>query len=48
VGEWVSSQIDLHRIYGGVVPGLASREHLENFPALCEVLKAEIGWEKIT
>ncbi|HLS27968.1 MAG TPA: tRNA (adenosine(37)-N6)-threonylcarbamoyltransferase complex transferase subunit TsaD [Opitutales bacterium] len=47
VGEWVSSQIDLHRIYGGVVPDLASREHLENFPALCEVLKAEIGWGKI-
>lgn len=47
-GEWVSSQIDLHRVYGGVVPDLASREHLRNFPALCEALKEEIGWEKIT
>ncbi len=31
VGEWVHSQIDLHREYGGVVPDLASREHLNNF-----------------
>jgi len=48
VGEWVSSQIDLHRLYGGVVPDLASREHLRNFPALCRLLKEEIGWERIT
>ncbi|MDJ0566501.1 MAG: tRNA (adenosine(37)-N6)-threonylcarbamoyltransferase complex transferase subunit TsaD, partial [Microcystis sp. M49629_WE12] len=25
----VSSQIDLHRLYGGVVPEMASRQHLE-------------------
>lgn len=31
VGEWVHSQIDLHKAYGGVVPDLASREHLKNF-----------------
>jgi N6-L-threonylcarbamoyladenine synthase len=31
VGEWVHSQIDLHKEYGGVVPDLASREHLKNF-----------------
>ena len=30
-GEWVLSQIDLHKEYGGVVPDLASREHLKNF-----------------
>ncbi|MGZ0708393.1 tRNA (adenosine(37)-N6)-threonylcarbamoyltransferase complex transferase subunit TsaD [Coraliomargarita sp. W4R53] len=30
-GEWVHSQIDLHKEYGGVVPDLASREHLKNF-----------------
>ncbi len=34
VGEWVNSQIERHRPYGGVVPELASREHLDNFPAL--------------
>jgi len=33
-GEWVHTQIDLHRIYGGVVPDLAGREHLRNFPPM--------------
>lgn len=33
-GEWVHSQIDLHQEYGGVVPDLASREHLNNFQPL--------------
>jgi N6-L-threonylcarbamoyladenine synthase len=33
-GEWVHSQIQLHREYGGVVPDLASREHLSAFPLL--------------
>ncbi|MCC5808426.1 MAG: tRNA (adenosine(37)-N6)-threonylcarbamoyltransferase complex transferase subunit TsaD [Opitutales bacterium] len=33
-GEWVHSQIARHRAYGGVVPDIASREHLTNFPAL--------------
>ncbi|MGJ8651801.1 MAG: tRNA (adenosine(37)-N6)-threonylcarbamoyltransferase complex transferase subunit TsaD [Opitutaceae bacterium] len=36
VGEWVHSQIDLHKEYGGVVPDLASREHLKNFFPLLE------------
>lgn len=36
VGEWVHSQIELHRAYGGVVPDLASREHLKNFFPLLE------------
>jgi len=26
----ISSQVDIHRVYGGVVPELASRQHLEN------------------
>jgi len=34
LGEWVHSQISLHQAYGGVVPDLASREHLDRFPAL--------------
>ena len=37
VGEWVHSQIRLHEEYGGVVPDLASREHLQNFLPLLEV-----------
>lgn len=36
VGEWVHSQIELHGEYGGVVPDLASREHLKNFFPLLE------------
>jgi N6-L-threonylcarbamoyladenine synthase len=32
----VSSQIDLHAEYGGVVPELAAREHLRNLPAIAQ------------
>ncbi len=39
-GEWVHSQIALHEAYGGVVPDLASREHLRHFaPLLARALK---------
>lgn len=34
----VHSQIDLHALYGGVVPDLASSEHLKKLPALVEQL----------
>ena len=30
----IHSQIDLHALYGGVVPDLASSEHLKKLPAL--------------
>ena len=30
----VSSQLAAHRPYGGVVPEIASREHLTNWPAV--------------
>lgn len=37
----VSSQIDLHKKYGGVVPELASREHLKNLmPIIREALSS--------
>lgn len=39
--EWTRSQIDLHSLYGGVVPDLASREHLENFPVLLDAMRAD-------
>ncbi len=32
----VSSQLAAHRPYGGVVPEIASREHLANWPAVSE------------
>ncbi len=45
----ISSQIELHRPYGGVVPELASREHLEKIePIVQEALqKANISLEEI-
>ena len=40
-GEWIHSQIALHEVYGGVVPDLASREHLQHFgPLLSRALAA--------
>jgi N6-L-threonylcarbamoyladenine synthase len=40
-GEWIHSQIALHEAYGGVVPDLASREHLSHFaPLLTRALAA--------
>ena len=48
VGEWVHSQIALHEKHGGVVPDLATREHLRNFGPLLERAKTEIGFEKVS
>jgi N6-L-threonylcarbamoyladenine synthase len=48
VGEWVHSQIALHERHGGVVPDLATREHLRHFAPLLERAKAEVGFEKVT
>ena len=40
IGEWIHSQIKLHQDYGGVVPELASREHLNHLIPL--IKKAEL------
>lgn len=48
VGEWISTQVSLHAEYGGVVPELASREHLNNFGPLLEQAKAEVGFDDVT
>jgi len=48
VGEWVHSQITLHEAYGGVVPDLASREHLANFGPLLTRALAAVPAERIT
>ncbi len=47
-GEWISSQVSLHAEYGGVVPDLASREHLNNFAPLLEAARREVGFEGVT
>ncbi|MCD8482478.1 MAG: tRNA (adenosine(37)-N6)-threonylcarbamoyltransferase complex transferase subunit TsaD [Verrucomicrobia bacterium] len=43
VGEWVHTQIQQHQPFGGVVPELASREHLQNFPILLREVVACLG-----
>lgn len=45
----VASQIKIHRPYGGVVPEVASREHLETInPAIDRALaEAELDWQDI-
>ncbi len=48
VGEWISSQVSLHAEYGGVVPDLASREHLKNFGPLLGELGRENDLTQVT
>jgi N6-L-threonylcarbamoyladenine synthase len=40
------SQIDLHRVYGGVVPELASRDHVKRMLPLIRQVLAEAGKDK--
>ena len=39
----VHSQIDLHREFGGVVPELAARDHLERLPKLIDMAMQQVG-----
>jgi N6-L-threonylcarbamoyladenine synthase len=45
----VSSQIELHQTYGGVVPELASRQHLEIINPCIDsaIAQAELDWQDI-
>ncbi len=45
----VASQIDIHRCYGGVVPEVASRQHLETInPCLMQAMaQAQLDWQEI-
>ena len=40
----ISSQIDLHTLYGGVVPEIASRKHIENINYVIEQALKEAEW----
>jgi len=43
----VTSQIPIHRPFGGVVPNLAKREHLKNLPILWQrIMNQELGIKK--
>lgn len=48
VGEWIHSQIALHERHGGVVPDLATREHLRNFAPLLRRARDAVGFDGIT
>ena len=39
----ISSQIDLHKLYGGVVPEIASRKHIEQISQVIEQALKEAG-----
>jgi len=43
----VSSQIDIHKEYGGVFPALAKREHIKNLPLVLEKVLKEAGMQKM-
>lgn len=45
--EQIFTQIDLHSAFGGVVPGIAVREHLKSFPLLIENLRKNFDLSKI-
>ena len=46
----ISSQIDLHTLYGGVVPEIASRKHIEKINQVVEqaIIEANVTWDDIT
>lgn len=41
--DCIASQVDLHRIYGGVVPEIASRKHIEAIYSLADQALARTG-----
>lgn len=43
VSNVIASQIDLHKLYGGVVPEIASRKHIENVNQVIEQALKEAG-----
>lgn len=43
----VTSQINIHRPFGGVVPNLAKREHIKNLPILLDQIGTEKDLQKI-
>ena len=43
LSDCISSQVEIHRIYGGVVPEIASRKHIEAIYPLADRALAEAG-----
>jgi N6-L-threonylcarbamoyladenine synthase len=47
-GEWLHTQVALHERHGGVVPDLATREHVRHFAPLLARARDEIGLTGVT
>jgi N6-L-threonylcarbamoyladenine synthase len=47
-GEWVHSQVALHSEHGGVVPDIATREHLRRFGPLLGTAMQSPSWDSLT
>lgn len=45
-GEWLHSQVAKHQPFGGIVPDVASREHLTHFPSLLQAVFEQLGEER--
>lgn len=45
----ISSQIDVHKVFGGVVPEIASRHHLDNINRVVEqaLKEARVSWKDV-
>ncbi len=41
----INTQIELHKLYGGVVPEIASRKHIENISAVVDKALEESGYQ---
>ena len=46
LSDAISSQVELHRIYGGVVPEIASRKHIEAIYTLADRALSDAGLKK--
>ncbi len=43
----VASSMDLHKVYGGVVPEIAARSHIESIIPVIDEAVAVVGWDNI-
>ena len=43
LSDAIASQADMHALYGGVVPEIASRKHVEAIAGLADAALAEAG-----
>ena len=46
LSDVIASQADMHAVYGGVVPEIASRKHVEAIAGLADAALAEAGLRK--